>query len=88
MERLAPKPLDRIACAAAPSQRVEGNTLHRSALLGGRYGSEILASLNLGTHLRTGLNEASHTKHPLLYACSELERAQVGQTQRDVGQPP
>ena len=28
VERLAPKPLDRIACAAAPSQRVEGNTLY------------------------------------------------------------
>ena len=65
MERLAPKPLDRIAVAAAPSQRVEGNTLHRSALLGGRYGSEILATRNLGTHLRTGLGEASHKDNPL-----------------------
>ena len=65
MERLAPKPLDRIACAATSSQRVEGNTLHRSALLGGRYGSEILATRNRGTHLRTGLSEASDKDNPL-----------------------
>ena len=78
MERLAPKPLDRIACAATSSQRVEGNTLHRSALLGGRYGSEILATRNLDTHLRTGLGEASYTKHPMFFLSERALRCSRG----------
>lgn len=63
-----PQEADRIAGRSI--RRVEGNTHHRSALLGGRYVSAILAPRNLGTHpltlLRrgfggqTGLSEAGY----------------------------
>jgi hypothetical protein len=64
VEWLALKPLDRMPSPLRSSQRVGGNTLPRSAPLGGRYGSGILASQNLGPQLSTGLSVASDKDSP------------------------